>query len=109
MHVSSPPDDWQWQGTDNLTVKDSRGNKVRTTKYRYDTGSRSYTIWVSEYGIVDKVSITDYNKPGSSKKKVHSPLDPSDFVHPEDFYDWYSDDFYDYEEAEDYYYSHGGK
>ena len=30
------------------------------------------------------------------------------FSHPEDFYEWYRDDFYDYEDAEDYYYEHGG-
>ena len=35
--------------------------------------------------------------------------DVSDFVDPEDFYDWYRDDFSDFEEAEDYYYGHGGK
>lgn len=35
--------------------------------------------------------------------------DVGDFSHPEDFYDWYYDDFYDYEEAEEYYYSHGGR
>ncbi len=28
---------------------------------------------------------------------------------PEEFYYWHMDDFYDYEEAEEYYYSHGGK
>lgn len=31
------------------------------------------------------------------------------FSNPEDFYDWYWDDFFDFEDAEDYYYSHGGK
>lgn len=31
------------------------------------------------------------------------------FRHPDDFYDWYRDDFADFEEAEDYYYSHGGR
>ena len=35
--------------------------------------------------------------------------DPSGFYSPEDFYDWYYDDFYDFEEAEEWYYSHGGK
>lgn len=37
--------------------------------------------------------------------------DPSveGFSHPEDFYEYYWDDFFDYEDAEDYYYEHGGK
>ena len=42
-------------------------------------------------------------------RKGFDSLDTSDYVAPEDFYDWNKDDFYDYEEAEDYYYSHGGK
>ena len=28
---------------------------------------------------------------------------------PEEFYYWNIDDFYDYEDAEEYYYSHGGR
>ncbi len=53
-------------------------------------------------------------KPSSTPKRSTSKsnsraLPASDYYHPEDFYDWYRDDFYDYEEAEDYYYSHGGK
>ena len=31
------------------------------------------------------------------------------FLEAEDFYEWNYDDFYDHEEAEDYYYGHGGK
>lgn len=31
------------------------------------------------------------------------------YGNPEDFYDDYYDDFWDYEEAEEYYYSHGGQ
>lgn len=33
----------------------------------------------------------------------------AEFSHPDDFYEWYYDDFFDFEEAEDYYYSHGGE
>ena len=35
--------------------------------------------------------------------------DPSEFDDPSDFYYWYYDEFADYEEAEEYYYSHGGR
>lgn len=40
-----------------------------------------------------------------------SMLDPSvdGFRNPEDFYDYYWDDFFDYEDAEAYYYEHGGE
>lgn len=45
----------------------------------------------------------------STKKSSSSGIKASDYYHPDDFYYDYYDDFYDYEEAEDYYYSHGGK
>ena len=37
-----------------------------------------------------------------SSAKETPEFDVEDFVHPEDFYDWYKDDFVEYEEAEDY-------
>ncbi len=48
--------------------------------------------------------------PSNSGSKTYDN-DPSveGFSNPEDFYDWYWDDFFDYEEAENYYESHGGK
>lgn len=36
------------------------------------------------------------------------PFEARDYADPEDFYDDYYDDFYDYDEAEEYYYEHGG-
>ena len=36
-------------------------------------------------------------------------INVDDFKDPEDFYDEYHDDFLSYEDAEDYYYAHGGK
>lgn len=48
-------------------------------------------------------------KTNSGKKTNSSGPSVSDFVHPDDFYDWYRDGFADFEEAEDYYYSHGGR
>lgn len=35
-------------------------------------------------------------------------FDVDSFYDPEDFYEEYQDDFYDYEEAEEYFYAHGG-
>jgi len=46
--------------------------------------------------------------PGTGRKNLTPEPDTDGFYHPEDFYDWYKDDFIDYEDAEDYYYSHGG-
>ena len=44
-----------------------------------------------------------------AKTLYPSEKEVKEFYHPEDFYEWYYDDFYDYEEAEAYYYSHGGR
>ena len=111
MYVSYVPSRWQWQGTDNLTVRDTAGNGIRTTKYRYDTNPKIYVIWVNENNQVVKVSITDPTatpKPRSSAKpkSTSDPYHASDYAHPEDFYDWYADDFWDYEDAEDYWEAH---
>ena len=108
MYVSYVPSKWIWQGTDNLTVKDTAGNKVRTIKYHYDDLPKQYTIWVSEAtNRVVKVSITDptasAKRSSSTKKKSSSdPYGAKDYAHPDDFYYDYYDDFWDYEDAEDY-------
>lgn len=112
MYVPSPPSSWSWQGTVNKTVKDRAGNKISTQKYRYDTDNNSYTIWVDKKDNVVKVNSTrsDTTSPSPSKeKKPVSTPKVSGFSDPEDFYYWYYDDFYDFEEAEDWYYAHGGK
>lgn len=44
----------------------------------------------------------------SRRKSVMPSPDVSGYYDPEDFYEWYYDDFSDYEEAEEYYYEHGG-
>lgn len=59
------------------------------------------------------IKVTDYRNnpwnyhPGKVTITYTAP-DVSDYYSPEDFYDDYYDDFFDYEEAEDYYYEHGG-
>lgn len=40
--------------------------------------------------------------------KASDPFEAREYAAPEDFYDDYQDDFDDYEEAEEYYYEHGG-
>lgn len=45
---------------------------------------------------------------GSSRRDITPGPSTDGFYHPEDFYDWNRDDFSDYEEAEEYYYEHGG-
>lgn len=54
-------------------------------------------------------SYGNYSGSSSSGKSEEDEFDVGDFSHVDDFYDWYYDDFFDYEEAEDYYYSYGGK
>ena len=112
MYVPSRPAGWAWQGTDNTSVKDKSGNTVKTNKYRYDTDNNSYTIWVDKKDTVVKVNATRDGTaspgPRPSKKPVSTP-NLGGFSDPEDFYYWYYDDFYDFEEAEDWYYAHGGK
>ncbi len=112
MYVPSRPAGWSWQGTDNTSVKDKSGNTVKTNKYRFDTDNNSYTIWVDKKDTVVKVNATRDGtaspSPRPSKKPASTPK-VSGFSDPEDFYYWYYDDFYDFEEAEDWYYAHGGK
>lgn len=110
MRVSTVPSAWNWQGTDNKTVKDQSGNKVKTTKYRYDTPTKIFTIWVNGSSCVVKVSVTEIGgKRETGRKAVVTPsLDVSGYAAPEDFYEYYYDDFTDFEDAEEYYYEHGG-
>lgn len=52
---------------------------------------------------------TPYVPSNSGGKTYDTGPSVDGFSNPEDFYDWYWDDFFDFEDAEDYYYSHGGK
>ena len=111
MYVSYVPKSWEWRGTDNLTVKDAAGNKVKTTLYYYEALPKSYTIWVDQNDRVVKVSTYDRSatpKPKNTSKPNASsdPYHASDYLHPDDFYYDYRDDFWDYEDAEDYWEAH---
>ena len=112
MYVIKIPSEWEWMGDDNTTVITAGGERVKTTKYNYDTSKRGYTIWVAKDSskivkllYYDKVRSTP--KP-SPRRSVAPTPDVSGFSHAEDFYDWYYDDFDDYEDAEDWYEEHGG-
>ena len=74
---------------------------------RKSSGSRSWNY--STPGRRTPVPTASPRKNWSHPKRTPSGPSTDGFVHPEDFYDWYYDDFWDYEEAEEYYYSHGGK
>ena len=112
MIVTTVPSSWQWKGIDTTSFITRDGDKVQTTKYQYDTSTRTYTIWVEKNtSKIVKVTYTDKvrSTPRPSPRKSVAPTpDVSDFSHPEDFYDWYYDDFDDYEDAEDWYEEHGG-
>ena len=79
----------------------------------YEGGRRIFTARCIG-GIVTEV--WDHRGAAGSSAKKNTGRQPvtdhdpsvSDFTNPEDFYDWYYDDFFDYEEAEAYYYDHGG-
>ena len=92
----------------------SATNPCNTKAYKKSMQSHSYN-----YQTTGRTNTTTAQTkpstaaaPKKATEKTHKQgkgLDASDYVHPEDFYEWYYDDFIDYEEAEDYYYHHGGK
>ncbi|MDO4974066.1 MAG: hypothetical protein Q4E38_07650 [Eubacteriales bacterium] len=113
MYVPTVPEAWQWKGSDYHTVKSSYGKEMKTEKYLYYIGDNKYTIYVDKDDTVVKVELTAIRpekstaKTGKRRSVIPSP-DTSGYYSAEDFYDYYRDDFSDYEDAEDYYNSHGG-
>ena len=86
-----------------------------TTLYLYTVREYTYKLWISDDDTIIKVELYSVaqqpgkTSSGSSGKKPASPeFDIDAFSNPENFYDWYMDDFIDFEEAEEYYYDHGG-
>lgn len=77
----------------------------------YQNGKRIFTARCVRGRVTEvwdeRNSVSSSYTPKSGKSST-GPIVES-FSHPEDFYDWYWDDFFDYEDAEDYYYEHGGK
>ena len=56
-----------------------------------------------------KPTAKPYTSGKSSSKKRPTIGNPSHYYSAEDYYFDYYDDFFDYEDAEDYYYAHGGR
>lgn len=79
----------------------------------YRDGKRVFTArcvlgTVTEVWDYREEPLTPYVPDDGGKSAFDNEPIVDGFSHPEDFYDWYRDDFFDYEDAEDYYYSHGG-
>ena len=92
--------------------------KIEYYEYTYSFYNKNGYLVFEAFCVGDEVrSVTDYRKnpvapfdPSKYRGKIYDNSPSVDgFSNPEDFYDWYYDDFFDYYEAEDYYYSHGGR
>lgn len=59
----------------------------------------------------DEEDSTSYDSTPSENKRKHGAYYPEtdEYTSPEDFYYNFRDDFMDYDEAEEYYYEHGGE
>jgi len=70
----------------------------------------SYFEKVEEKRRQEEEASRVYDVPSGGKKSggAYYP-DVSGYSDPEEFYYWHPDDFYDFEDAEDYYYEHGGE
>ena len=77
----------------------------------YQNGKRIFTARCIKGRVTEVWDERNNTSSSYTPKSGKSSTGPSveGFSHPEDFYDWYWDDFYDYEDAEDYYYEHGGR
>ena len=89
---------------------DSQTCSVPTKVYYYTDGQNAYNLWISEDNkiLLIKEALPPSGKTGKSSSHAYDP-DVDGFTDPDDFYDWYKDDFFDYEDAEEYYYDHGGE
>ncbi len=108
-HTSVTSREWQLNGN---------GEWIYANIYQFYSGKTLIMIVVCHDGKV--VEIRDFrNKKPSSSSSGYSSYhyyddDDADeyyadeFASAADFYEYYRDDFYDFEEAEDYYYEHGG-
>ncbi len=79
--------------------------------FRWMTGDKTLYYASCEKGSVVRVhDYRDHPKPPADTGVDISPYpDVSFFSNPEDFYYFYADDFDGYQDAEDFYYEHGGK
>ena len=88
------------------------GSRKTVRIYKYyascNSGKAVFTVYCSD-GKVDIVLDNRSTSSGSSKPASGSEPSVKGYTNPEDFYYDHPYDFYDYEEAENYYCSHGGK
>ena len=80
-----------------------RNKKIIFSAFCYD----GKVVLVEDYRSSPIPTKKPSGSSGSSSSYVYP--DPKEFDDPSDFYYWYYDEFVDYEEAEEYYYSHGGR
>ncbi|MBR0135952.1 MAG: hypothetical protein IJM18_07100 [Clostridia bacterium] len=97
-----------WRGLDSQTFDE------QTTIYLYIDNGNQYRLWITKYYCIKKVVKLSGTSSGSTPGKTGtSSFDnvPSvdGYSDPEEFYEWNWDNFYDFEDAESYYYEHGGK
>lgn len=82
-------------------TKSSGGTVFGTNRSGAGTGSSSGT----SSGSTMRSSSGNTSK-SSGSKSTGDPYHAKDYMHPEDFYEFYYDDFWDYEEAEEYWEKH---
>lgn len=88
--------------------------KFQSRTLYYWLNSKKQTIYFAACANGSVVDVKDYRNdpwaynPTKKFEPIEDDFDVEDYYSPEDFYEDYYDDFFDYEEAEDYYYEHGG-
>lgn len=100
---------WEWVGRERVTTN---------LYYFYENGRMIFSARCV-LGSVEQVwdhrdelpapKVYSFRKSAAPKEDDDDPFNAKDYLFPEDFYEDHFDDFYDFEDAEDYYYDHGGK
>lgn len=95
------------------------GERVTTNLYYFYENKRMIFSARCYFGSVKEVwdhrneppALNMYylRKSSQQQKDEDDPFNAKGYLFPEDFYVDHLDDFYDFEDAEDYYYDHGGK
>lgn len=101
-------DGMTWRGNDNKSFD------VKTTIYLYINNGEQYKLWITDYNCIKQVVKLSGSSTGNTSGRPGSysfDTGPSvdGYSDPEEFYYWNLDDFVDYEDAESYYYAHGGE
>ena len=92
-----------------LAIVDSTASsKHKYSEYRYFNGFESSPRSRSTPRPTAAPAQRSRSQPSAGRRDITPSLSTDGFYSAEDFYEWNYDDFSDYEEAEDYYYEHGG-